>query len=445
MHLLTINAHICKNYFYSQNKETTYKISIGCVINIQTNFYILACSHSVEHAKKIEVLFSNKIYDASILVIEPYFDVALLSCPDELKSLCFTKYQTQIPELKQNITLKTRTINTDNIMYNGIIANSGYKLNSIFLPQIPFFEIEIDQDIIFNHPDEFEGISGSVIVSKETFLGIISNIDKTTMLISIVPFLLIERLATEYIYSNAYNGLCNIPLKTNLVTLDESKHNNGLYIEDNFRINYNNQYIEEKRVPRLDNLKNKDIIVEIDGNKILSDGTIFCRKIGTNIPLDTYILLTYFKLNRIALTIYREKKEDYKLLNIRLYARPNNTMTYIPYFNNSYYYYNGYIYTELSESLIEYYYFREKTIEGSCIEYLTSKPYRNDFTKKLVIQFDASDKTNVCLIPIVTKINKNKVNNLDTFINILNNIHEDYINIYLELEQNNKRKMTYKN
>ncbi len=172
-----------------------------------------------------------------------------------------------------------------------------------------------------------------------------------------------------------------------------------------------------------------------------SKGRVYHNYMNMHIPLTTYIALNFINDEFIPLTVLRSKNNeevDEKLLKIK--ARPVWTMKNIMInSNNRYYDLRGFIFTEISEDIIEFYRNHNILLSGKIAENYLQNPYVNSSSRLVALvnidkkQFSKFDldrlftfgiplikiekTTNEYCLPILENINKKKIINLDSLNN----------------------------
>ncbi len=310
------------------------------------------------------------------------------------------------------------------------------------MPELPYINVTVfDNNVDL---DEFlDELSGSIVKNKSNeIVGIISKIFTDSKIISIIPTVSICRFFDEYKKNDTFYGICNIIAKVKDCEIEINNNTQyGLQIDDNYDINYNkcvfdNSILKTTKI-RGQNLRNNDVICEINNLKLNDENMVYCKAIGMNVPVSTYIALNYMIGDMIEFVIYRPSSN---IKRIKIKARPIKTAKYLPIlYDKKYIDYNGLIFIELSEELIELYvnngYYFDKVVD----EYMDKRPYRNSDEKivvlidiirkkiskkdlllfdKLNIPFECSTEQNYNIYKL-TKINKNKVTCLESIKDIL--------------------------
>ena len=161
---------------------------------------------------------------------------------------------------------------------------------------------------------------------------------------------------------------------------------------------------------------------------------------------------------------HTSRNDAYKEKKIKIKARPLYSLKYIQIsFNNNLYNYNGLIFAELSEDIINNYMNVGIYIGLSVSNYYLNKPYRSDIEYLIVlIDIDKTVLSNDILssvneiglplidnnkmhsIPYIKKINKKKIHTLNELKQILDNNENENI-IQMNVHNSNKIKIITKN
>ncbi len=315
-------------------------------------------------------------------------------------------------------------------IYDAVVENVTFENQQSFnMPRMPYIYAKSNELLKDKYDySELKGISGSIVFDeKNNIMGIISSITDEGLL-SIVPSVTICRFIEEFIETHIFNGLCDIISKLALCCIDigqcdgrESKF--SYLVEDNYGINYNTYTTMAYKGTIRSNLKDGDLICKINNNTFDSDGYVYYDQTDCRVPLSTYVALNYKCSESIPLTILRNnnKKEGYAEKNININSRPVWTTKYIAdVFSNYYYNYNGLIFMELTEELIDHYDNHSIILVGSIEKYYQIRPYRNSNDKVIVlvdiIRNNMSDNENSTFdeigLPLINIDNKNNTYSL---------------------------------
>jgi hypothetical protein len=351
-----------------------------------------------------------------------------------------------------NDDMEKWTINTCEC--NNIIFD---KYNGLLCPSAPYMVMKLEKNKI----KTLNGSSGTLIFNKNHIFGMLLREDIKTNDIKVLHASAIYRFLNEFLLTNKFCGVigivgkfCDIEFNT------ENGHMYGIVIEDTYNINYNNIINKPKR----NNLQNGDIIYKIN-NISINKGYILDNNYGIPMDIQTYVGLTYKFRDGITLNILRLKEkstDDYDEKKITINSRPLYTMKYVQLLNyNCTYSFAGFIFTELTESIIEEYATKNIIVKNVIDKYLHKYPYRDkDVSVVVVIKTDpcifdtASDYKdffplkhnfeNQYSIGILKKVNKKKITNLNNVkeyidkygITKLNFEFDDNFKIHILLEKN---------
>ena len=428
-------------------------------MNLGTNSYVLTCFHGIKNAYELIVYKLEhdvvKKYEVKKVINAYEMDLALLKieCITDITNLNFFKipYPRAHEKLMYYITTISATPETNEMNYKlhtcTFLQMMYTKQFSFNMPLMPIVNVKLLEEI-----DELTGLSGCCVFNKDNLIvGIISNIQMSTKMISVVPSVSIMRFLKEVELFDDFNGLCDIVSTLKLCEITIEKNYNALIVDNCFDINYYNN-TQIKLTDTLGHtLKNNDIIYEINNHQFNSDGLVSSHK--QNIPLSSYIALNYMTDDIIPLKIYRK----YEPKDIKLKARPVKTMRYIPVVSDKKYVEHcGLIFTEITEELLELYRNNGINISGPFLNNYIKNPYRNG-NESIIIVLDINrnnipdkilNKFDDIGLPLVQvsveaksnktynmlqllKINKKKIINLEILKETLNNSEKNIMRFRL--------------
>jgi hypothetical protein len=476
-----------KPWYFNQRKEIT-RNSIGLVINLEKSSYVLTCLHGIKNAYELnfysfdiksEGRDKDKIrkIQLDLATYSTESDLALLKMKvDDIEGVNIDTFDQKIPSIDARLKLylvdyKHRSRDHIDIIkniYNCVNENITFENQQSFnMPLLPYINIMSSKLLKdkFSY-SELRGISGSIVLDEnDTIVGIILSVTDDNV-ISILPSVTIRSFLEEFIKKGNFNGLCNILAQVSFcsIDIDEREEKFCYLIDNNFGINYNTCSLYDN-ITKRSNLKNGDMIFKIDNREFDSDGTVYCEKMDCKLPLSTYIALNYMCGDSIPLTIFRNTpKGSYDEKNININARPCWTAKYLPdVFNGNYSNYNGMIFIELSEELIDDYNNHNIMLVGSSQDNYELFPYRNGNDRVIVLidilrkditdeETEAFDKLKLPLINIkgnmynilvIKKINGKKVSNINTLKKLFKNSNKN--NILFQQTKDIKVSFTYTN
>lgn len=431
------------------NDNVTQYLSIGNLITLDNKNYILTCNHCIKNTIKHGFIFNDRHFNCSLKIYSDELELGLL----EVHNMNIKCKPLDINELDMSIKTKLNDIKIVTLDIENFIDNESVeqvmmecydyrmvykKIESVNMPELPIIVLQINNELKI----DVQGMSGSLIYSNDKVLGILSNVTNSGL--NVIPSRNIYRFLTEFLKTNEFNGICTIVGQNNIINFetDSCDSINGIYIQTTYNINYNEYNYKEENV-KCQNLKQDDIIFGIDNNTITENGTIYDKLLETYINYQSYIALNHICGNEIKLKIMRctnIKTNDYTEKKISIRARPLNSMKYIPLVSyNNIFKYNGCVFGEINENIINEYLKIGINIGYSLKDYYINNPYRNDNIHVVVLldieKSSITDTLNDKLdslglpllyikdkeysIPIIKKINKHKVTSLEKLKSIL--------------------------
>lgn len=437
------------------DSEKGYRISVGHVFEIDNQRLILTCHHSVKNSSEICVYFyitvGNKIVQrkekATIVSYAPDLDLALLKpnrIPKEYTGQTISNLYTKLLKKRSEIIFsyikkKTKThltvdIKSQKCIISDIYVGSFMSLND---PAVPVYHIDIKT--VSKLQDKIEGMSGSLISYLNNTAGILSNYDKGTKQLVFVPAYCIFKFLSEFKKFSKYHGMCNIVGKFTgcQITDDNQKITNGLMIDTTFGIDYTN-YDTNKDLSYTP-LKTADIIVSVNDKNFNEDSTVYDANLDYAIPFETYVGLNFSAGEIINLKCYRKKRDDYEMIELKIPARPVESMKYIPKLSNYMYKYGPFTFEQLTEDMIiklsinnfklcrtqkKHYIdrpFRDLNKIIIIISYVETNLLNDDQIKVLERKgIPYSKDTDRCyFLATVKKINEQQINNVDDFMKLI--------------------------
>ena len=341
--------------------------------------YILSCFHGINplndnmfanyYDKKTKKYVSKK---CKLVTFCEEFDLALLQIYklNQSSSISIDNFTQlfNIPNSEYKINLLDNDSNSNNIpkwhndncYYQGIIFD---RYTGFLCPHMPYVVMDLKKSTI----KKLSSSSGSLVYNNKFILGMLVREDIITKKLKILHSSVIYRFLNEFIMTGKFNGLISVVGDFTECEFDlDNKHVHGLHIDNTYDINYNNVYNQVKT--KRNNLKNGDIIYAINNIPII-DGCIFDKKYNIPIKFSTYVSLKYKIDDSIKLDILRLKPktdDDYDKKTVNINARPLNTMKYIQLSDFSSlninsgnkkmsYEFAGFIFAELTESIIKEY------------------------------------------------------------------------------------------
>ncbi len=417
------------------------KSTLGTVVNLKNGSYVLTCFHGIRNAYELSIYKLGtrcKKYTVSKIIPACELDLALLKIDNYDDSfLDAHKFVTSYPNIKSNLMFYIKEIGKNSrvsrLCHCRVEEISNEKQVSFNVPDMPIVSVKLLDTI-----DEFNGISGACVFDKNGYVsGVISNIKDITKLLSIVPSVSILRLFTEVDEYDDFLGLCTLVLSSKF-----DKEQNGHLVVNSYDINYNNNIYTKKPDILGSNLRKHDIIQSVNGYQ-------FDQKTGLlaindlQIPFETYLALNCKNDDDMHIKIYRQSKKKSECKDLKIKARPLNTLRYVHILEeNKYVEYAGITFVELSEELLDLYKNMGIRLSGSILKYYVRTPFRNS-NAKVIVMLDV-DRTKLSdkilakfdeiglplinvnaqqyYVPQLTKINNKKILDMSMLNDVLNDV-----------------------
>ena len=399
------------------------KTCLGILVSYCNKYYVITCYHGIQNNTHIEMvnefgkynmkeLYTIKQYDFAVLNFNEKYDINNNKKIDLITNITdINNPKLKINYLDAQSTDYYKKINLEQIdcELQNIITS---KFKSEMFPAILALEIQIN-DI---SSDMYEGLSGSIISDNNNkILGMISyyNIENKTFIA--IPSYCIKLFFIMALSKDRIRSYC---LNT------EAKENYNI-IKKHYNINYKTDTGENIK------FKLEDKIKSINDTKFDDEGNIYLEELGASIPLDIYFILKNSKYHTF---VFIDKKNNIIEKNICTIPLEDYTMFNIE--SKDIVEYKGLIITEASEELLLYYYKSGINIKGKLNDY-----YNDCYSNKqkiiiiLNIKYEGLDENlskmykhnglpliknrDEVYIPIISKINNNKINNLDELNKII--------------------------
>ena len=288
-------------------------------------------------------------------------------------------------------------------------------------------------------------------------------VDIQTKQFKVISSVCILRCLNEFFNTGKFNGLCNIIANISYCEFENDKNikQYGLLINENYNIDYNNTSKNTSQI------KINDVIVNIDHNNILENGNIYDNEFKCLVPYSVFVALHYKTNDRMTINLLREtNKDDLDEKTINIYTRSVNSAKYIPKFNvlNTYIYdeinCDGIKFMTLSEDILDIYINNNIRLSNDILKHYEETPYRNsdqcivfindidrNMAKKVLSKINDYNLPLKLIntqytIPIVTKINKKPIVNMETLKSYIK-LNKDYT-IYVKYD-NIVLKLIFKN
>jgi hypothetical protein len=343
---------------------------VGFVIKYKEQLFVITAGHVVMHHGLITGIKNGKSCKLNLVVYSPEFDLGVLTSNNllDLIDKPIIDIEKIIPAEKENVYFT-----------NGLDLFNRFIVSDVSLEQINSFNIPHNILITIAHDEskcrynifECSGLSGSPCFVNDKLIGYISMMDPNCkkLELNVTPTVCITRVLDEYIDTNKWKGICMLYSK-----ISKNK------VKKSYSIMYN----------KGDRLHTKDKIITINSLKV-KDGMVYDRQIGDTVLLNTYIMMNYRAGDKINMEVIRNKVK----ISININAIPVNRYSIIPTlinYKNRFVCYNGMIFVELSEQLIQQYYLlKDKQLVGSFNKIYHDIKYKNK-KKRIIVMIDASEK-----------------------------------------------------
>lgn len=303
---------------YSQIDEEEYNISIG----YKYEDYIITPLNNCKASKKIYIKTDSGDIEAYIYRNIYEINIAILKINSD-KLITINSIAISSELICSNGVVKSFDIkNNNNINYKTSITLIIDHCISSLVPAIPLYSIESIQSVL----------SGSYIINNNSLIGIV--IKQTPEDIIALPIMIIN----YFINNDKIKGIiihscyCEI--------MDRTIEVGHYIIEQSCKYKMNNK--------KKFTFKKKDIILSINNKSFNKDMTIYSDELKLNVPINTYFMFSLFKNKYISIKLLRNNKIQY--INIK--GLPLNNMYKIKLYNNSYLEWNGFIFCELTEEIL---------------------------------------------------------------------------------------------
>lgn len=449
------------------NNKIIKKRGVGTFIEIDKKILYVTCLHIIgtNNMKSTAYYIENekmtgiplKLYftipEIDIAVFEPQKEYIKQIKPYLEKNIVkidkIEKYKSEINITTYDIKEKPQfTIGKKNILISSLEIVDEY-CRSTMLPKFPTIKYDIDHYELYDEQN-VEGMSGTPLVYKEMLFGITLSYENK---MQAIPMILICELIKHY------NQQCMLGYFFNTKVINMETENDvitGHYISECKNVTY----ITNKSKKKF-KFEVSDIIISVNNVKINNKGRIYDDKIGYDFALDTYLTLITNMYKYVDIEIYREIKGKYVIFKHQISGNSYDQIYNINIFNDyKYLYWNGCIFTELSEELLY-------DLNMSGINIMKSKILKckkiTDDKKKHVILIDVVfeilhnkliDKTKTTGLPfintpdgydiyVVEKIGNKKINNLnDLKICLSESMRQKQITIQYQTNADENNKLT---
>lgn len=488
------------NIATSEEKKSANKGS-GFFLDFNGTPYVITCDHVVGvKPLKIQALVNSienklELIDLEIIKRIPEIDIVILKFKNEEEMIRYNFYKINELETKLSDNILTEKIGDIflNIFdYSPIVENNCIQKNikvhnfSIevgdfmyhIIPKIPILNFNCDSNEL--NYEKLNGYSGSLLVSKtddslKNPVGMLTSFTdgKLQALPICIILLFLKSVFSLSDKDRDMKKICGYNIPTEGGIYEENYEEiYGRHVIENTNIEYVVKEISrEKNETGRKKIKNKfrfesgDFITEINGKKINDDGSIYSEEIGYNIPVDSFLMFELYKNNEeiCNFVLLRDENNNVNKYNLKIYGKPLNELYNINIFNDhTYLYWNGFIFTEMSEELAYdiYYMYNLENIDVNMLDDFITNPKKSNGSKKYVCVinlenekilrkhgnvFDIEKEKNT---PFIKSLSKNKkFIILEKFSTKTINKLEDLENAIQKscVENKNKIKMTFLN
>ncbi len=268
------------------------------------------------------------------------------------------------------------------------------KYSSFNMPKLPYLKCSI-KNLSDNKLTVLKGLSGIICRNeKDQVVGMLMNYDRKDNCIRIVPSAIIQNFITECRSTGKYSGLSGILMKESIC---EFEHNGVEHIGVIVNTTYGIKYQEA--------LNDDDVIYKIDNKEITKDGLIFDSRLDKLIPYGSYVSMNIKSNETVRLDLMRNdvKLGDYKEMVANVKPVPIRSLRNIRInHNDRYCVLNGFVFTELTENIIEFYRNHNIHIVGDVLEKYAILPYNG--SKPIVLVNVMNSKFNKNDMNIISNI-----------------------------------------
>jgi hypothetical protein len=430
-----------------ENKKIHRKVGNGFFVKIDNKLCVVTCFHIIgSNNMEIYAIFFDKKTNRQIIInltliktIEE-FDIAILdinaSTDLSENQNMYNDYEldTQINKInkKKKFIINSYIEKNSEIQYNNIETNFQSIENLKYITEytkgyeIPFINVTISCGTVVN----MQGISGSIVINDDIPIGVavFSNIAKN--IIHIIPISIVINIVKSFLKDES-KELTLLILNADFVAdkNDDVVNFYGHYVIENFGVNYTTD--TKKKF----NFKQDDIILKINNNMFLEDGTIWCEKLGCRVKFKTYAMLNFIFNNYVEICYMRNDKiYSCKIMGVN----PQLYFSYNLQKQQTFLYHDGFTFVELSEYVLKYFESKNILIGDAKLNFINSKTKQKKYVVLASIDYNYLIETHsqnkdhwIYLknsgfpfidnkLTILKKIGNDEVTNLQTLKRILN-------------------------
>lgn len=319
------------------------------------------------------------------MVAIPEFDLIVLDFDSEKYNIECVSDPMNISaietDLKKCKLMYCDTIKVSDIPIKDVEIRIDYFKSSI-IPKIPLIKYTCDLEKInmINMNDDIDGLSGTLIKIDSKIVGMTTSYSNRKM--EALPLILIYSILKELIVDNT-KKLAGFYFSSNIINIENGENMTCHYVSNPSDVLYPTDTKNFR-------FKYEDIITEVNGTKFNDDGTIYNDIIGYNLALDTHMMILNYVNSTTKIKILRKKNEKYYKISKNIKGVPFNDVYPVNIENDHrYFYWRGFIFTELSEELIFSLNCAGYSLKGGTFD--KYKIIKND-TKKIVVLIDVDHK-----------------------------------------------------
>lgn len=324
---------------------------------------ITSISFPIKYNLSKSHILPELLYDSKIL--ENYDNMIMVNTiitaeyiPDIINSNKNKEIEYKIMNVNNNMTLMFDILVSKNVhqfpMLNIPIENMDIMLSSMKY----YKDRKIDLSIIANRKRlfseimaNFAGTSGSIVRSNDQNIAMICLCTNTNNGFSLkaIPLFMIEMIAKNIIMKNIHNFL-GIQIDTYACDLEYQSEKIYAHCVNKQSCPYNNG--KRNFIFAVNN-----IILEVDNKKFNKNQCLWCDLLDMYVPLNTYLMIksNLEPLIPTSIKVVKQNNGDTKIRIHNLMSIAYNDMHEIRITSNNYHYWNGNIFMELSEELLNFY------------------------------------------------------------------------------------------
>lgn len=481
VNLMRLDQHLDDSRNHQDEK---FKSCIATLISYGNEYYVITCYHGIQNnvdihllAKlgdeviscKMDELYSLKEYDFSVLRFCNKDDISKIreyEGDHQNNSIMNIKFLKGFPnnfkinylsyegdegdqeykeyEGNEHITgkLHIKQIRCEHIGY------SISKIRSELYPPIPIIDIKIN-DILDDL--SYEGLSGSLVTDhNDKVHGMISHYNIEYRTFCVIPSYCLKLFFVMSLTNDKVKSFC---LSTKVCNFIDDR--TGHIITKGYNIVY--KTVTDRDIK----FKNYDLIECINDIPFDDSGNLYFKRIGIYVPLDTYFILENTKYHKFK---YHVKKDLDNYVQAEKSIYPVPLEKYIRFdleYHKKIIKYQGLVITEMSEQLLSYYDNLGIKISGKVEDHYND--CYSAINQKLVVIINIEynklpsnifeiykliglplirDTGGKYLIPIISKVDDIKINNLDEMEKIIFR-SESYLSVRLEIAQKKAITLNY--